>query len=101
MSYQEEEFDIFEEAAVNGLLECVDDADITVDKGQGIAMKLNSKVCGKLRQMRMSVNSFQFGSGAMGTSLATTTISAVRRTKGRKLSRDRSCRTSSGTMIYG
>ena len=56
---------MFGEAAVDVLLEAVDDGNITVDQGHDIARKLNSKVGGKLRQRRTSVNSFEFDRGAM------------------------------------
>ena len=65
MPYEEEVPEIFGEAAVNVLLEAVDDGDITVDQGQDIARKLNSKVGGMLRQRRTSINSFEFNRGAM------------------------------------
>ena len=65
MPYEEEVAEVFGEAAVNVLLEAVDDGDITLDQGQDIARKLNSKVGGKLRQRRTSVNSFEFDRGAM------------------------------------
>ena len=65
MPYEEEVPEIFGEAAVNVLLEAVDDGDITVDQGQDIARKLNSKVGGKLRQRRTSNNSFEFDRGAL------------------------------------
>ena len=65
MSYVKEVAGLFGEAAVNVLLEAVEDGDITVDQGQDIARKLNTKVAGKLRQRRTSVNSFEFNRGTM------------------------------------